>query len=403
MSVPRRMNPRVGLLAIGAFAIGTGNFVFVGVLEALARDLGVTVGSAGQLATAFAIAYAVTAPVLVATTTRFPRRRVLLIALALFALANTAMTLAPTLGSLLLLRAVAAVGAAAYMPVAMGAAVTLSGPGYSGRAMATVLFGLTAAFLAGIPAGTWIGTAFGWRATFGFAAGLGTLALIAVVLLPALPGESGRGLRGLGLIGRPRVAANVAITLCAFVAAFTVNGYIGPVLGRAAGLGGAGIGAMQVLLGVGSVLGVPLGGWIADRRPTLGAIALIIGAIVLAQPTYSVLMLVPQWTATAGAVAACGGAMLVASAALFALGPVIQQRLIDDAAGERDIVLSLNASALFLGQGLGAAVGGLSSRLFSLTANGLAGGAIALATLLAIVAVLLARRRRPFVADGSIR
>lgn len=396
--------PRAMLLAVGAFAIGTGNFVYVGVLEMLARDLGVSIASAGQLATVFALTYSLTAPLVVATTTRFPRRRVLFISLALFAGANLAMAVVPNFAGLLALRAVAALGAAAYMPVAMGAAVTLNAPGRAGRAMATVLGGLTVAFLAGIPAGTWIGTAFGWRASFGFAALLGGLALAAVSLLPALPGGPAKGLRALAIFGRPRVAANVAITLCAFVAAFTVNGYIGPVLARAGGLGGAGVGAMQVLLGVGSVLGVPLGGWIADRRPTLGMIALVLTAIAVAQPAYSVVMLVPGFSGTPGAVVACGVAMLVASAALFALGPVIQQRLIAAAAGERDVVLSLNASALFLGQGLGAGVGGLASRWVSLTANGIVGGAIALATLGALLAVIAGRRGRlPFVARQRIR
>ncbi len=388
------MIPRAALLAVGAFAIGTGNFVFVGVLEPLARDLGVSVASAGQLATVFALTYAVTAPLVVATTTRFPRRRVLVLSLLLFASANAAMVLAPSLSALLVLRAVAALGAAAYMPVAMGAAVTLSAPGHAGRAMAIVLTGLTAAFLAGIPAGTWIGTALGWRASFALAAALAVVALAAVMLLPHLAGGSAAGLRALAVIRRPRVAANVAITLCAFVAVFTVNGYIGPVLGRAAGLDGAGIGAMQVLLGIGSVLGVPLGGWVADRRPTLGVIAAILAAIVLTQPTYSVAMLVPGFSGTPGAVVACGAAMLAASAALFALGPVIQQRLITAAAAERDVVLSLNASALFLGQGLGAGVGGLASSAFSLTANGLAGGAVALATLIGVVGALVAGNGR---------
>ncbi len=398
------MMARVALLAIGAFAIGTGNFVFVGVLEALARDLGVSIASAGQLATVFALTYAVTAPLVVATTTRFPRRRVLVVSLGLFVGANIAMAAAPDFASLLALRAAAALGAGAYMPVAMGAAVTLSAPGHAGRAMATVLVGLTVAFLAGIPAGTWIGSALGWRATFAFAAGLGVLALACLRWVPALPGGAVQGLRALAVIRRPRVAANVAITLCAFVAAFTVNAYIGPVLARAGGLDGAGIGAMQVLLGIGSVLGVPLGGWIADRRPTLGMIAWILTGIVLAQPVYSVVMVAPGLSGTPAAVAACGAAMLVASAALFALGPVIQQRLIAAAAGERDVVLSLNASALFLGQGLGAGVGGLASRAFSLTANGATGGAIALATLLAILALVAARRGRlPFVTGRSIR
>jgi len=144
--------------------------------------------------------------------------------------------------------------------------------------------------------------------------------------------------------------------------------------------------------GVGSFAAMFLGGWIADRRPTLGMAALLVAAIVLAQPVYSLLMLVPGWSATGSAVAAAGAAMVVASAALFALGPLQQERLIGVAPDERDVVLSLNASALFLGQGVGAAIGGVTTRAFGLAANGIAGGLIAVAGL--AVATLVLRRAR---------
>ena len=383
------MNPRILLLPLGAFVVGTGNIVFVGVLEPLARDLGVAIAAAGQLATTFALAYAVSAPVLVVLTPRLPRRPLLVLALLVFGVANAGMALAPGFAWLVPLRVLAAFAAALYMPVAMGAAVTLAAPGYQGRAMAIVLFGLTAAFLAGIPLGTLIGSAFGWRASFAFAAALAALASLALAPgLPNLPGTVSRGLRGIGVIARPAVAGNLALTALAFVAVFCVNAYIGPVLSRAAGLAGPGIAAMQVLLGLGSVLGVPLGGWIADRRPTLAMVTLLIAAIVAAQPVYSVLMLAPGWAATDAAVAAAGLAMVAASASLFALGPVQQERLIGVAPDERDIVLSLNASALFLGQGVGAALGGLTASLFGLAANGLAGGVIALACVAGALAVL---------------
>ena len=380
------MNPRIFLLPLGAFAIGTGNIVFVGVLEPLAADLGVAIATAGQLATTFAIAYALSAPVLVAVTAHMPRRRVMLAALAAFVAANAAMALAPGFAWLIPLRIAAAFAAALYMPVAMGAAVTLSDPAHQGRAMAVVLFGLTAAFLGGIPLGTWIGSVFGWRASFWFASGLAVLALIAIgPALPRLPGTVSRGLRGIGVVQRPAVAGTLALTALAFVAVFCVNAYIGPVLSRAAGLDGRGIAAMQVLLGVGSVVGVPLGGWIADRRPTLGMVAWLLVAIVLAQPLYSLLMLIPDLAGTGGAVAAAGSAMVAGSAALFALGPLQQERLIRDAPDERDIVLSLNAAALFLGQGVGAAVGGVATSLLGLASTGFTGGLIALGALLGIV------------------
>jgi DHA1 family inner membrane transport protein len=388
------LNPRIFLLPIGAFAVGTGNIVFVGVLEPLARDLDVSIAAAGQLATTFAIAYAVSAPVLVALTTRLPRRPVLVVALAAFAAANIGMALAPGFAWLVPLRIGAAFAAALYMPVAMGTAVSLADPAHKGRAMAVVLFGLTAAFLGGIPLGTWIGSLLGWRASFAFAAVLAVLGVLALAPgLPRLPGRASRGLRGIGVIRRPAVAGNLAITALAFVAVFCVNAYIGPVLSRAAGLEGSGIAAMQVLLGVGSVLGVPLGGWIADRRPTLGVVALLLVTIVAAQPVYSLLMLVPGWSGGPAAIAAAGLALTAASAALFALGPVQQERLIGVGGDERDIVLSLNASALFLGQGLGAAAGGVTTELLGLGATGLTGAAIALATLAGIGRVLLRRGR----------
>lgn len=396
------MNPRIYLLPLGAFAIGTGNIVFVGVLEPLADDLGVSIATAGQLATTFALALAVSAPVLVAMTARLPRRGVMVAALGVFAATNVGMALAPAFAWLIPLRIVAACAAGLYMPVAMGTAVTLAGPAQQGRAMAIVLFGLTAAFLGGIPLGTWIGSALGWRASFAFAAVLGGVALAAIApTLPALPGTVTRGLRGIGVITRAPVAGNLAITALAFVAVFCVNAYIGPVLSRAAGLGGPGIASMQVLLGLGSVLGVPLGGWIADRRPILVVVALLIAAIAVVQPLYSVLMLVPGWAGTGGAVATTGIAMVTASAALFALGPVQQDRLITAAPDEREIVLSLNGSALFLGQGIGAGLGGATAHAFGLAANGLAGGGVALAGLAAIGLALRPRRTATTAAAGG--
>jgi len=386
------MNPRIFLLPLGAFAIGTGNIVFVGVLAPLARDLGVAIATAGQLATVFALAYAFSAPLLVSATARLPRRGVLIAALTVFVATNAAMALAPSFGWLIALRVVAAFAAALYMPVAMGTAVALADPGHKGRAMAVVLFGLTAAFLTGIPLGTWIGSTLGWRASFGFAGTLGLVAVIAIApVLPRVPGAASRGLRGIGVILRPPVAGNIAITALAFVAVFCVNAYIGPVLTGALGLDGRGIAAMQVLLGVGSIIGVPLGGWVADRRPTLGMVALLMAAIVLVQPVYSVLMLAPTAVGTTAAFVAAGLALVTASAALFALGPLQQDRLITIVPDERDIVLSLNASALFLGQGVGAALGGVTAGTFGLAANGFMGTAVAAAGVLSIVAVMLHR------------
>jgi len=344
------------------------------------------------LTTVFAVAYALSAPVLVAVTARLPRRPVLLSALGVFTVANIAMALVPLFPALLALRVLAAGGAALYMPVAMGIAVELARPAERGRAMSIVLLGLTFAFLVGIPAGTWVGTLLGWRASFALAALIAGVALIALSLaIPPVPGTASRGLRGIGIIGRGRVGGLLATTTLAFVAVFCINAFIGPILARATGLGGTGIGALQVALGVGGVIGVPVGGWLADRGSGLAAALGILLTIALVQSVFSLVLIIPGWSATAGSVIACGLALMLASGALFALGPVQQERLISVAGDERDVVLSLNASALFLGQGAGAALGGASIALVGFAGNGLLGSAVALT---AIVLLILTRRRR---------
>jgi len=312
-----------------------------------------------------------------------------------FTLANAGIALAPPFESLVPMRIIAAFAAALYMPVAMGVAVTLAQPGQQGRAMAVVLFGLTAAFLGGIPLGTWLGSVSGWRASFGFAATLGLVSLAVIgPVLPKLPGTRSRGLRGIGVIARPAVAGTLAVTALAFVAVFCTNAYIGPILNRAAGLDGKGIALMQVLLGIGGLLGVPLGGLIADRSRSVGSVVAMLGAILLAQPMYSLFMLVPGWSGTVASIVFIGLAMVLASAALFALGPIQQDRLIACAPEERDIVLSLNASALFLGQGIGAVIGGVTTHYWTLASNGLAGAAVALVAVVIMTMVATGRQRR---------
>ena len=154
------MNLRILVLTLGTFAIGTGTFIVTGILGGVSEDLSVSVSAAGYLVTVFAVAYAVGSPILVSATGRMARRRLLVAALILFALANGAAAFAPTFSTLLVTRVLAALGAAVLTPVAGAVAAELAPSEQRGRALSLVLGGLSVSWVIGIPLGTMIGDAY---------------------------------------------------------------------------------------------------------------------------------------------------------------------------------------------------------------------------------------------------
>ena len=176
---------RILVLALATFAVGTGSFIVTGLLGGVARDLSVSVGTAGHLVTVFAVAFAVLSPVLVAATAHVGRRRLLVRAMALFALANAAAALAPTFSLLLLSRVAAACLAAICTPVAVATAAQLVPPEHKGRALSVTIGGISVAWVVGVPSGVLIVDHLGWRVSFALTAGLALFAAIAVgTLLP---------------------------------------------------------------------------------------------------------------------------------------------------------------------------------------------------------------------------
>ncbi len=179
---------RILPLAAGTFAVGTGLLVIQGILPEMARDLGVSVGAAGQLVMVFAVTYAVSAPLLSTFGARFDRRRLLVAALVLFALSNLAAALSSSVALLVVARVVAALASALYTPNASVAGAGLAPPEARGRALAIVFGGLSIATVLGVPIGTLVGGFAGWRAAFWFVALLATLAAAGIaLLLPAVP------------------------------------------------------------------------------------------------------------------------------------------------------------------------------------------------------------------------
>lgn len=380
------MNPRLVVLALASFAAGTETYVFSGLLARLAADLQVSVATAGQLAAAFALVYALCAPFTAVAAARWDRKPVLIAALLALALLNAIATVVPSFAALLAVRIVCGVVATLAVPIAGAAAVSMVPEAQQGRAIAVVMGGLTLAFLLGIPLGTVIGDLFGWRYSFGFSALLTALAALLIGwLLPRVPSQDRPGLRSLAVVLRRPVLVNLALTVAAFTAMFCVIAFIGPVVTQISGRQGSGVGLIQSVVGIGSLLGIVLGGRAADRGDTRRPVALALLVMGAVLSNYSILMMggyLPGATLTPWLLAAM---VMAGSGSLFALTPMLQVRLIAAAPDARNVVLAVNGAMIYLGQGLGAALGGVTVAVGGLTWLGAVGAAIALtAALLAV-------------------
>ncbi|MBA3471650.1 MAG: MFS transporter [Rubrobacter sp.] len=352
------MDLRLLVLALGTFAIGTGSFVFAGLLGDVAGDLSVSVGTAGQLITVYAIVYAVGSPVLVTVTGAVARRRLLVLSLAVFAGANVAAVVLSSFGPLLASRIVAACAAAVFTPTTAVVAASLVTPEKRGRALATVTGGLTIAFAFGIPLGTLVGEYFGWRAAFVLVGVLGAIAVAGIAaLLPVIENPPPVSLRDRMLaVEQPAVVAALGLTAIGLGSGFVVFTYVDPLLGDLTGFGGRGISGMLLLFGLAAIAGNALGGYGADRWGYGRSMVVIFVVVALSLLSFSLL------TPVAGslpAVVGAGVALVTWSVAGWAITPFQQYRLIELAPHTQNIVLSLNASAIYLGQGVGAGIGAL--------------------------------------------
>ncbi|MFD4529540.1 MFS transporter [Streptomyces sp. NPDC058470] len=351
------MRLRLLLLALGTFAVGTDGMVMAGILPLIARDLDVSISVAGQTVTVFALAYAVLAPVLAAATARWPRRRTLLIALTVFTLANCLTALAPSYGTLLATRVLAAAGAALYTPTANGVATGLVPPERRGRAIAVVMGGLTVATALGVPLGTWIGRS-DWRLTMWLVTGLGVAAFAGLaLLLRELPQPAAAlSLRDrVAPLANPRVLGAALTTFLVFLSFQT--SFIYYTVGTHAATGGDQDRLTLLLLvsGIASVGGSSIGGRLVDKWGPR--------AVILTSSTaYVVLAATAPWTLRTMPTA------LVASALTPLVGWGIAVALITRVASldppNAPVLVSLNSSALYLGMAAAGGTGSLAIALF---------------------------------------
>lgn len=367
----------IPVLAAANFAIGMGAFVVIGVLSPIADAFGVSEARAGWLMTVYAAAYAVGSPLCVALTGRLPRRTVLAAGLLTFAAGAAATATAPSEAALHAARIVAALGAGVVSPVAAGVAAAASAPEARGRALAAAFFGVTLAQVVGVPAGAWIGYAIGWEAVFWITAALALAALGGILAL--VPRDMPFQASALSALGAalidPRTLFAILYTLLTMAGVYTFFTYAGPVLEASMGFGGGGVSLFLLIFGLGAVAGNILGGALTDRIGAYRTLIFVSVTQIVCMPVYSILP-IPAWALYAHVFLwSVGGWSFAASqqTRLVALGP------------ERaNVMLALNAAAIYVGVSLGSSLGGAVIAGFGLWALGLAGamvGALALAIL----------------------
>lgn len=346
------MSARTYLLAAGAFTVGTSGYILSGLLPAVSRELDVSLSTAGQLLTVFALSYAVAAPVLAALTGRWNRRKLLVVALVVSALGNLLSALAPNYPLLMAARVVSALGAAAYTPAATLVATALTTPEHRGRAVATVFGGLTFSLIIGVPAGSLLGGSIGYQGVFAL---VGVASLLAAVIVrlgvpqvAAPPVVSVR--ERFAVAADRRVVPVLGMTVLACLAAFSVFTYISPLLGATAGVHGTVISLLLFAYGVGGAVGNSLGGRLTDRFGSQRLLYVIFSVFTVVLVT---LPLTATTTVTAGIV------LFVWGLFTWSVNPPIQNWLIELAPANSGLLLSLNASAIYLGVGLSGVFGGL--------------------------------------------
>jgi predicted MFS family arabinose efflux permease len=381
-------------LVIATFSLGTDEFVIAGVLNSVAVDLDVTPGAAGQLVTGFAFAFGLGAPVLAVWLDRYPRRLVLCGGLVVFALANIGCALAPGLATLMCLRIIAGLSAAAVSTTAFAAAAEGAPEGRRGVYLSAVTAGLTVALFTGVPLGTLIAGAWGWRWTFVLIAIVAALAAaVALATMPRLPGSAAGTLRDrLAPLHSPGVLRMVvAIFLCG-TGGLMFYTYLGPITLYALGNDSI-LPVLLLIVGLVGVVSALMGGHLTDRYgPRRARLAILAGhGFALAGAAILVLAGAQAWVF----------AIVVGVWSVFAwaLNPPMQASTIAAAPDAAMTAVSLNISGLYLGTGIAGAVGGFALDALGAPAIPIIGAlALSAAWLVAAPAIASPARARAYAA-----
>jgi len=363
------MDRRLLVLALGMFALGTDSFVVAGVLPGISRGFHVSIGAAGQMTTAYAITYALMAPLIAAIAAHVPRKRMLLAALGVFAVANLITAGAPNFAIAMASRILAGIGAAMFAPTATGAAATIVAPERRGHALSIVIAGLTVATALGSPIGAVIGGVGDWRWTMAFVSALAICAFVGVGLLLAdipLPPKITLRQR-IAPVADPRVALTLLCTWVYQSGHFIIYTYFTVVFDRAIGHSALVTGALLVIWGMSGTVSNLVSGRLAD---SIGDRKLILAMLVI------LTLVVATFSWTGASLWTTIPALIVYGAVSWGLLAPQQRRLVHLAPQTAPVVLGLNTSFTYLGVTVAGVIGALGIPVFGAHHLGYLGASI---------------------------
>ncbi len=373
-------------LAMGGFAIGTTEFVSMGLLPQLAAGVDVSIPTAGHVISAYALGVVVGAPVIAVFGAKLPRRELLVGLMVVFLVANAASALATSYASLTLARFMSGLPHGAYFGVASLVAADLVIGARRGRAVSRVMLGLAVANVAGVPAATWLGQHFGWRSAYWLVAVLA--AITAVLVLWLVPYKAGNpaatGRSELRAFKDPQVLLTLLAGAIGFGGMFAMYTYIAPTVTDVAGLSESLVPVYLLVFGTGMVVGTPLGGRLADWSVFR---SVLVGSLLMGL-TLVAFTMTSQWFLP-GLVT-----VFVLSVVSSVLVVGLQMRLMQVAGDAQTIGAAMNHASLNIANALGAWLGGVVVAAgYGYTSTAWVGAALSLAGLLVLLASATLHRR----------
>ncbi|WP_248926976.1 MFS transporter [Paenibacillus hamazuiensis] len=375
------MNRGVYVLALATFVTGTVELVIAGILDMIAKDLDVSLGTAGLLVSVYSLVFAFGTPVFSTLTSKAERRKLLIAAMLVFIAGNIISVASPNFAVLLAARVIIAASCSVVVVNCLVLAANIVAPEVVGRAMGLVFMGISASLVLGVPMGTAIAELLGWRMTFVLVAALSLIALLGIVrFLPKVPPQPAHPLgRQLAALKSAKIISAQLMVAFMLIGHFTMYTYLTPFLQATMGLSANMISLVFLVFGIAGVAGGWIGGWSADKfggaRTFL--LILILFAVSLSLLPYAasswiyLLIVVPLWGALA-----------------FAPAAPVQSYLIKSAPESADIQISLFTSFMHIGIAIGSAVGGVVVNHYPVVTNAWAGSLLAfLAFLFAVYSV----------------